>query len=903
MDNKFIPIIKTRSQKATSNKHPPNNKSTQKTNSTLLEIENKQKNEQNCLCNSKLITEENKRLKTDLSHFEDNLLILGENLITDSIISKYFGILNTKIVDSKEKIFLMDPAVVQGIKTLNDINTFLEPMKLMEKDIIIVPINDYVQPQHEQSLINECDGNEDCRGSHWSILLFYKHTGQFYHYDSSSGKINLPHAEVVSSKLANYLKPKYSSLKPITGPTQKNHFDCGVFSLIATDYILLNAYRENFFNNLTIPESDHLSCIKKRSYIAYILKVGSSISKNNLIQLMSCPSKEKVKESNFTQEDFNRLMDENKQLCNDLVELKNFYNNGEVQSTRVNVKLPIDNSFAVLEKITPQQEKSPHSSSLQHKYVRSHHSKCQSLLSAQTKTLKTTDLIKDARALVSKKITLMTDSQGKDLANYLHGSIGNTFNVHAHVQPGAPLSRVVESIESSSLELLNKEDWVITIGGCNDISNLQKKNINSYTSCFKNIINSLENQIEQLKNTNLIIATIPYRYDLHNRDQRHGLVAKVNCDIRNLVHQHNNVHLLDLYLLEQFYHTKHGFHISRRGKRRVSQLIEDIIMGNGISNRKTITFNSPTAKSPDIEVVEQNMSEVIKKHKNDNSVAFAHCISGDFGHERQMTAGVAVMFKREFGRPTIWDCIDDHLAYQKIENGVGIFSLVTKLNYNGKPQKIDYDKAFKQLTTNIKKENFKLLICSALGCVRDKIPLQLFVSSILNLHNYTGAKVKIVVCKQNKTRRDLYSGLSHGQFVYTLKKLLAAETSKSDYAASSANDCTQPTVLPSKPLVEPLTPVSALSTSWHGWPSLRSNDASTSSTPKVTPGHLQFNEVLKKVNQTSESVLLGDNQKQSSIFECDGSVLSVNLSANLQPTQHYQTQDLNSLPTVLKQPT
>lgn len=57
------------------------------------------------------------------------------------------------------------------------------------------------------------------------------------------------------------------------------------------------------------------------------------------------------------------------------------------------------------------------------------------------------------------------------------------------------------------------------------------------------------------------------------------------------------------------------------------------------------------------------MSDNIRNYQEDESVAFAHTISANFGHTRQMTAGVAVTFGHHFGKPTTADCVSSHLGF------------------------------------------------------------------------------------------------------------------------------------------------------------------------------------------------------------------------------------------------
>lgn len=77
-----------------------------------------------------------------------------------------------------------------------------------------------------------------------------------------------------------------------------------------------------------------------------------------------------------------------------------------------------------------------------------------------------------------------------------------------------------------------------------------------------------------------------------------------------------------------------------------------------------------------------HMSSMIKQHRQDQTIAFAHIISGDFHGNCHMTAGVAVVFAEHFGKPTASHCITDNLTLQNSPNGASVYySLVTKAQH------------------------------------------------------------------------------------------------------------------------------------------------------------------------------------------------------------------------------
>lgn len=134
-----------------------------------------------------------------------------------------------------------------------------------------------------------------------------------------------------------------------------------------------------------------------------------------------------------------------------------------------------------------------------------------------------------------------------------------------------------------------------------------------------------------------------------------------------------------------------------------------------------------------------------------------------------MLAGDAVVFRNNFGRPLPVDHISKHLACQSVADGSKVFSLITKMKYFGKPTSDYYSTVFEKFQDHFKA---KTLFCSAIGCVRDLVQPQTFIRHIVNFHKSTGADVHIVSFEQTTARRPVWKGLTHQQFLLTLKAIL-----------------------------------------------------------------------------------------------------------------------------------
>ncbi|KAG8263467.1 hypothetical protein J6590_032157 [Homalodisca vitripennis] len=202
----------------------------------------------------------------------------------------------------------------------------------------------------------------------------------------------------------------------------------------------------------------------------------------------------------------------------------------------------------------------------------------------------------------------------------------------------------------------------------------------------------------------------------------------------------------------------------------VSTLLKKIL------SRSELEVNSPSEPSDvigsgkEIKVLDADMWQVIEDLKNNDSIAFAHSISGDFDHPRRMTAGVAVTFAKQFGKPQRTDCITEFLAYQRSDpQAAAVYSLITKDHYYGKPKKKDYDRAFLDLTLEFKKRKFSTLVCSPIGCVRDHVQLDHFAKKINLFHRTTGAAVLVITKEQPGAQRPLHLGLSYSAFISKLR--------------------------------------------------------------------------------------------------------------------------------------
>ncbi|KAG8300154.1 hypothetical protein J6590_083349 [Homalodisca vitripennis] len=376
------------------------------------------------------------------------------------------------------------------------------------------------------------------------------------------------------------------------------------------------------------------------------------------------------------------------------------------------------------------------------------------------------------------------------------------------------------------------------------------------------IYSNLERNLQSLtKERTVHVTTIPNRYDTNPIDPTHHDINIANNYIKEIAVRMDNVHIIDLDEFGRDHFTRHGLHLNYRGKKKLSYMIIDSLektfkYHKGKKHLNTeieLPSQSSTIKPYSINIIEADMKKIIRQHQNDPTIAFAHAISNDLDHERNMSAGVAVVFRESFGRPQTSDFVDTKLTCQTLKSGATVYSLVTKENYNGKPTQQSYNEAFEQLIKDFKKKQLKTLYCSPMGCVRDLIRLENLCENITRLQQTTGATVCVTSYDQPSARRKLWHGLTHTEFLEKLRQVM--NDSRSKAAAQTTTTVNSPSVSPIR-----LRPTQL------------GDNADTTQSPvslRVVPGSQEYRSTLKNnsvtlfltVGEDEGNLLLAGNEK------------------------------------------
>lgn len=719
-----------------------------------------------------LLTSNINTLQREIEEKSSLLAILGQTWLMDDTITKYFDFLSLNLYRGN-LIFLMNPVIVEAVKVLSDVNAIIDPLCLDEKELLVIPVNNATYNNNDE------DSYKIASGTHWSLLIYEKKTTTFLYYDSLQLDSSNQVAKVVSEKLSKYFKlSKAAEFISIQGPKQTNSFDCGVYMLHAVEYFCQHFSKTNFVPNM-VPDLSEINCVKKRCFIAYILNNRFSTTGDALLSLVD------------------QSMEENKSLDSSLgAGGESCFGGDHHKQVDVSVQTDIVKPFSEVRATFGSYDK---------------------------------DTIKQN---INKSITVLGDSHGRNLSKLLQESCGEGVHIRSIVRPGACIDSIMDvaqDIEKS------KDNCIIVIAGANNLYNGQ---VDSLCRKYRALVDSL-------KPCNIIVASVPFRHDLSLHDQINENIMNFNLFVHEMSHLMKGVTFLDLTGFPRGCFQKSGVHFNLNGKKLITGKILQKILpllhrssrdNNQINSKpkhhtETTDLSNPVVSGSasisnpfqaplergnmKLRLLQADMKDMIETFRRDSGTAFSHCISADFEDERSLSAGVAKLFKKYFGRPKVTDKVNEYLVCQGNSNEAKTYGLITKPIYSSKPSLGQYDTSFHHLIADFKNKGLKRLVCSPMGCVRDQLAPDILIKNLINFQKATNAEVILVVFDERSHNNKLRRGLSHQEFMKKLQDLIlsATDASPSGDQASVNHEyltCTPP---PSDVSLE------SESSPWAGWSS------------------------------------------------------------------------------------
>lgn len=159
-----------------------------------------------------------------------------------------------------------------------------------------------------------------------------------------------------------------------------------------------------------------------------------------------------------------------------------------------------------------------------------------------------------------KRIRLFADSQGRGVAAEVL-DLG-VRGVTATCKPGTGIAGVLKEMPQFC-EGYGPDDCVVIVAGCNDTTRGEGDQVPAV----------LRQSLERLKQTNVLVCTVPRRHDAHISDPCHKEVTETNRKIKEVCKELSNVRVFDLAELGRGCYTRHGYHLNAAGKKRIAEVI------------------------------------------------------------------------------------------------------------------------------------------------------------------------------------------------------------------------------------------------------------------------------------------------------------------------------------------
>lgn len=167
-----------------------------------------------------------------------------------------------------------------------------------------------------------------------------------------------------------------------------------------------------------------------------------------------------------------------------------------------------------------------------------------------------------------QKIFLLCDRHGRDITEQLRRNFSkNVMQIFGKVSSTARIEEMYESLQQI-VNCFTKNDYVIVIGGANNITRNQDVSISEIRKSYVNIM-------EATKNTNLIIFTIPFRYV---NQYLNTIIENLNYDIYNMTQTYSHAKIFCINnLIKRKDYIGAGIYLTYRKKIYIGKELSDLI--------------------------------------------------------------------------------------------------------------------------------------------------------------------------------------------------------------------------------------------------------------------------------------------------------------------------------------
>lgn len=173
-----------------------------------------------------------------------------------------------------------------------------------------------------------------------------------------------------------------------------------------------------------------------------------------------------------------------------------------------------------------------------------------------------------------RKVLILGDSQARGLCQLLQKLLGDNYDIFSYVRPGGRLSFVVRDLSDIiQSESLTKDDFLVILGGSNDLSSLRQSRDPANAVKRINFASELSYIRTFMDKVNILVSEIPPRFDFRwsSRDIR-VLFKSLNGQLSNFFYD-NQVDIVSLNNLHRRDFSREGLHYSSLGKSKLAKCI------------------------------------------------------------------------------------------------------------------------------------------------------------------------------------------------------------------------------------------------------------------------------------------------------------------------------------------
>ncbi|RZF32579.1 hypothetical protein LSTR_LSTR015636 [Laodelphax striatellus] len=192
-----------------------------------------------------------------------------------------------------------------------------------------------------------------------------------------------------------------------------------------------------------------------------------------------------------------------------------------------------------------------------------------------------------------RNVLILADSHGRNLSCQLKNYLRGDHACCGFIYPGASLSHIANKYRHDYVLYPSHITSLVVLGGTNNFTKT------STVTDIELYILSLKNFISRHKDIEIILSTIPYRYDLRESSTENTLIREANIQISKLCRT-ESIKLIDLWTLPRRFHTNHGLHFNKIGKSHIVREIRAFLRADCLTiNERNIEVQTLNLNSSD----------------------------------------------------------------------------------------------------------------------------------------------------------------------------------------------------------------------------------------------------------------------------------------------------------------